>query len=250
MELIPLKTPHQIKTMRAGGQITALILDQLFRSVRSGVTTRQLEEQADQLLRQHPVKPAFKDFEGYRYNLVTCVNEEVVHGIPSPRALEDGDLLTIDFGTIYQGWYTDMARTQIVGSAKSDRKQFLEVGRTALDRAIQECRPGRRIGDIGHAIQSTIESAGYGVVRMYVGHGVGKIMHEPPQIPGFGLPHHGPELKTGMVLAVEVMYTMGDYRLEILDDGWTAVTKDRSLSAMFEHTVAVTDAGPQVLTTS
>lgn len=251
MSTIPLKTPSQIEIMRAGGQITATIVDELFQAVRPGITTLELEKLSEKLVTQHPVQPAFKGFEGYRYNLVTCVNEEVVHGIPSRRQLNAGDVLTIDFGTIYQELYTDMARTRVIGSVDNPGiKKFLEVGQNALRLAIKQCRPGHRIGDISHAIQSTIEAAGYNVVHMYVGHGVGQAMHEPPQIPGFGSPHQGPALKTGMTLAIEVMYTMGDFNLTILDDNWTAVTKDRSLSAMFEDSVAVTHSNPLVLTQS
>ncbi len=247
MNRIPLKSPDQIKKMRRAGQTAGRILQAIVQEVRPGITTNRLEQLATELLQVHRVKGAFKGFEGYPYNLVVCLNEEVVHGMPSTRILQPGDLLTLDFGVYQEGFYGDTALTVEVGD-RSTQDHFLEVGRLALDNAIQVSRVGNRLGDIGYAIQSTLEPAGYSVVRAFVGHGIGRELHEEPAVPGFGKAGEGVPLQSGMVLAIEVMYTQGDYAVEVLSDGWTVVTRDGSLSGMFEHTVAITESGPKILT--
>lgn len=244
-----IKTPAQISIMRESGRVLAVILERLLNAAVPGVKTIQLDDLAAQLVKEAGVAASFKGFEGYKYNIVTCLNEEVVHGMPSQRVLIDGDVLTIDFGVIKDHYHSDMARTKIVGTANDPKVlSFLNVGERALCAGIDQCVVGNRIGDIGHAIQQTVERGGYQVVRAFVGHGVGIDLHEEPQVPGFGSPRTGPLLREGMVLAVEVMYAMGSHQVKVLSDGWTAVTIDGSLSGMFENTVAITADGPLILT--
>lgn len=233
--------------MREGGIIAGNILHELLASATPGVTTQFLDEKAQALVKKYGVKASFKGFEGYQHHIVTCVNDEVVHGIPSKRVLEEGDLLTIDFGAYYKGFHTDTANTIEIGNSQR-HDTFLSAGKQALETAIQACRPGNHIGDIGYAIESVVYGAGYDVVWQFVGHGVGKSLHEDPQVPGMGEKGTGVLLREGMVLAVEVMYAEDNAEVEILDDGWTAVTVDRSNSGMFEHTVALTKNGPLVIT--
>ncbi|NCS32658.1 type I methionyl aminopeptidase [bacterium] len=246
MSKIHYKSPEEIAIMRESGKIAASILEELINTADVGVTTLELDKLAAQLISKHEVTASFKGFEGYPYSIVTCLNEAVVHGMPNEIPLVEGDILTIDFGVIHKGFHSDTARTKEIGTQQYG--EFLKVGKSALQAGIDACVMGNYIGDISHAIQSTVEDASYGVVRAFVGHGVGRSLHEDPQVPGFGKPRMGIPLKEGMVLAVEVMYTMGDWEVEILDDGWTAVTADGSLSGMYEHTVAITSGAPKILT--
>jgi methionyl aminopeptidase len=194
-------------------------------------------------------KPAFKGYRGFPATVCISINEEVVHGIPSAhRRVKEGDIVGLDLGCIVDGYYADCAFTLAIGDVPPKVQQLLDVTRESLDQAIQECRPGRRLSDVSHAVQVHVERHGFAVVRAFVGHGIGRALHEDPQVPNFGDPGRGPQLRPGMVLAIEPMVTMGSWEVKVLDDGWTAVTRDGSLAAHFEHTIAVTDAEPEVLT--
>jgi len=232
--------------MQRGGRIAAQVKKELIKATQPGVTTLELDKLAEKLIKKAGALPSFKGYKDYPCSIVTCLNKETVHGIPGPRQLKKGDLLTIDLGIYYQGFHTDTAISMFVGMSKPD--SFLNVGQKALQRAISKAQPANHIGDISHAIQQTIETAGYNVIRTFVGHGIGRLLHEPPQIPCFGKKGTAEEIKIGMTLAIEVMYAKGSAELEILDDNWTAVTKDKSLTAMFEETVAVTSKQTLVLT--
>lgn len=248
-EITP-KNPQEIEIMAEGGKIAAQIRGELVKAARPGVMTLELDKLAAELMVRHGVKASFKGFQRYQYSIVTCLNEEVVHGIPSERKLREGDLLTIDLGVSHQGFHTDTAVTVEIQNQelKIKNQKLLHAGQKALARAIEECAPGNRVGDISHAIQDVIEAAGYSPIRAFVGHGIGRKLHESPQIPCVGFAGGGPLLKVGTTLAVEVMYARGGYEVGLLDDGWTTVTRDGSVSAMFEHTLAITDTKPKVLT--
>lgn len=235
--------------MRENGLLLSGILEGLKSMIRPGVTTQDLDQYLESEIRKGGAVPAFKGYRGYRASLCASVNEEVVHGIPSPRRrLKDGDIISLDVGLKKQGLFSDMAYTVPVGKVSKDVLEFLRVSEEALWEGIQKVRPGNRIGDLSHAVQQYVERHGYSVVRDYVGHGIGRQLHEEPVIPNFGPPKVGPRLEVGMVLAIEPMVNVGGYEVEVLDDGWTVVTADGSLSAHFEHSVAVTEAGPLVLT--
>ena len=246
-ERIILKSPQEIEKMRRSNQIVAEILAEMKTSARPGVTTRELDELAEALLAKLKAHSAFKGYNGYPAALCTSVNEEVVHGIPSSRVLKEGDILSLDFGAIYDGFYGDAAITLPIGSISTEAEQLLRVTEEALYLAIDQARPENRLMDISAAIQRHVESHGFSVVRDFVGHGIGKHLHEKPQVPNFGIPGRGVRLKPGMTLAIEPMINAGGCEVMIREDGWTAVTKDRSLSAHFEHSVAVTENGPAIL---
>lgn len=234
--------------MRAAGKVVAEILAVLEAQVRPGVTTLELDQLAERECRRHKVQAAFKGYGGFPYTLCASPNDRVVHGFPDRRPLAEGDILGIDFGVLHQGFYGDAAVTLAVGAIDADSAQLLEVTRESLQRAIVACVPGGRLGDISAAVQSWVESHGYSVVRDFVGHGIGRRLHEAPQLPNFGTPGQGPRLKAGMTLAIEPMVNAGAPEVRILADGWTAVTQDGKRSAHFEHTVAITDHGPEILT--
>ncbi len=246
-ERIILKSRQEIEKMRRSNLIVAEILETLKSAVRPGVTTRELDEKATALLAKTEGRPAFKGYNGYPAALCTSVNEEVVHGIPSGRVLKEGDIVSLDFGVIFEDYFGDAAITLPVGRVSPEAEELLRVAREALDRAIEKVRAGNRLQDISAAIQNEVETHGFSVVRDFVGHGIGRHLHEKPQIPNFGIPGRGIRLQAGMTLAIEPMINAGAYEVEILEDGWTAVTKDRSLSAHFEHSVAVTENGPYIL---
>lgn len=246
-ERIILKSPQEIEKMRRSNQIVAEILAEIKTSARPGVTTRELDELAEALLAKLKAHSAFKGYNGYPAALCTSVNEEVVHGIPSNRVLKEGDILSLDFGAIYDGFYGDAAITLPIGSISTEAEQLLRVTEEALYLAIDQARPENRLMDISAAIQRHVESHGFSVVRDFVGHGIGKHLHEKPQVPNFGIPGRGVRLKPGMTLAIEPMINAGGCEVMIREDGWTAITKDRSLSAHFEHSVAVTENGPAIL---
>jgi len=217
--------------------------------VAPGVTTWELDKLAESLIYKKGAKPAFKGYLGFPCCLCASVNYEVVHGIPSKkRKLAEGDVIKLDFGVSYKGYYGDSARSVPVGSIAPEARSLIDATRESLDKAIEQIRAGNRVGDIGHAVQTHVEPKGFSVVRDFVGHGIGKKLHEQPQIPNFGSPGTGVALRPGMVLAVEPMVNLGTYNVEVLDDDWTAVTVDRKLSAHFEHTILVSEDGPQVLT--
>lgn len=248
--MISLKTPQEIDAIGRAGEILARLFDELRGRVVPGVTTEALDRIAEDFIRSHErAEPAFKGLYGFPASLCTSVNEEVVHGIPSSRrALAEGDIISIDAGVKLDGWYGDMAQTLGVGEIDDDAERLLRVTGEALAAGIEQAQPGRRIGDIGHAVQSVAEAAGFTVVRELVGHGVGRGPHEEPQVPNFGRPGKGVQLKPGLVLAIEPMVNEGVAGVRTLADKWTVVTLDRRRSAHFEHTVAITEAGPRILT--
>ena len=247
--MIICKSPPEIEKLRNSGRLVREILEEMRRRVQPGVTTLDLERFAEKRLHQLGVAPAFKGYRGYPCCLCASVNEEIVHGIPSGRrVLKAGDIVSLDLGIVLKGYYGDSALTVPVGEISEPLKKLLRVTEESLELAIQHVRAGNRLGDISAAVQQHAERNGFSVVREFVGHGIGREMHEEPQIPNFGKPGHGPLLKTGMVLAIEPMVTEGGNAVRVLDDHWTAVTADGGYSAHFEHMVAVTSNGPDVLT--
>jgi len=247
--VIELKSAREIGLMRRAGHILADVMDRLRDGVKPGMSTLEIDEDVEEFIRARGAVPAFKGYRGFPATVCISINEEVVHGIPSShRRVKEGDIVGLDLGCIVEGYYADCAFTLALGEVPARVQQLLDVTRESLARGITECRPGRRLSDVSHAIQAHVEGHAFAVVRAFVGHGIGRALHEEPQVPNFGEPGRGPQLKPGMVLALEPMVTMGSWEVKILDDGWTAVTKDGSLAAHFEHTIAVTDAGPEVLT--
>ena len=246
--MIVCKSPAEIERMRAANQLVADVLAELAAMVAPGVTTAELDAAAERLVRAAGAEPAFKGYRGYPCTLCASVNEQVVHGIPSARPLIEGDIISLDMGVKLNGFYGDSAVTVPVGRVAPEVETLLQVTQEALAKGIAQVRLGGRISDIGHAIQTHVEASGFSVVREFVGHGIGAALHEEPQIANYGEPGRGPRLAEGMVLAIEPMVNMGRAAVKVLADGWTAVTRDGSLSAHFEHTVAVTKDGPRVLT--
>jgi len=244
-----LKSQAELEKMYRAGQVVWEVLNELRGLARPGVSTMDLEKAAEKRASSRGARPAFKGYLGYPCVLCASINEEVVHGIPSPRRkLAEGDIISLDFGVALEGYYADAAVTVPVGQVAPETQRLLEVTRESLDRAIEQVRPGRRLSDISHAVESWTEQHGFSVVRDFVGHGIGTKMHEEPQLPNFGEPGRGPRLEAGMVLAIEPMVNAGSAEVEVREDKWTAVTKDGRRSAHFEHTVAVTANGPWILT--
>ncbi|MBU2541871.1 MAG: type I methionyl aminopeptidase [Candidatus Omnitrophica bacterium] len=246
--MITIKTAEEIELMRRAGKIVASLLKGIGRKVSPGITTVALENYALAIIEECGAVSAFKGYEGYPANICTSVNEEVVHAIPSGRVLKEGDIVSIDVGVKYQGYFADAAITCLVGRVDRRIVDLVRVTKKALAKAIDKARPGNFVSDISNAVESFVASRGFSVVREFVGHGIGKKLHEDPQIPNFGKPHMGEQLKAGMVLAIEPMVNMGAHPVEILSDGWTAVTKDRFPSAHFEHCVLITERGNAILT--
>jgi len=245
---IQLKTPAQIAKLREANLIVADVLDTLEAAAKPGMSTWELNEIADKRLKQLKGESAFLGYHGYPAVLCTSVNQVVVHGIPRKDViLKEGDLLSVDFGAFKDGWCGDSARTLAIGNVTDEARQLMDATRESLERAIAACQPGQRLGDIGHAVQSTVEPLGYGVVRQFVGHGIGRKMHEEPHVPNYGVAGRGLRLSVGLVVAIEPMINAGSAEVFTEEDGWTAVTKDGSLSAHFEHSVAITENGPFVL---
>ncbi|HEX3696465.1 MAG TPA: type I methionyl aminopeptidase [Polyangia bacterium] len=248
---IALKSPSEIAKLREANLVVAEVLDVLESSAKAGMTTWELNEIAAQKLRQLKADSAFLGYHGYPAVLCTSVNEVVVHGIPRKDVvLQEGDLLSIDFGAFKDGWCGDSARTIPIGQVSKDAADLMTATRESLERAITQCVAGNRLGDIGWAVQSHVEPKGFSVVRQFVGHGIGRAMHEEPHVPNYGKAGNGRRLSVGLVVAIEPMINAGSADVLVKDDGWTAVTKDGSLSAHFEHSVAVTDNGPVVLSRS
>ncbi len=248
--MITLKSARELETMARAGAILHATLDLMGEIVRPGMTTEDLDREAERFIRSHPgATPSFKGLYGFPKTLCTSVDEEIVHGIPSPgRKLGAGSLVSVDAGVCIDGLHADAARTFAVGEISPEAQRLLEVTQESLRAGIAAATVGNQVGDIGHAVQCVAEAAGFGVVRELVGHGIGTRFHEEPQVPNFGKPHRGPQLKAGMTLAIEPMITMGHYTTKTLKDKWTVVTADGSLSAHFEHTVAITLEGPRILT--
>jgi len=245
--MVILKQPDEIDKARASSRIVAEVLSVLREKVKPGVTTRELDQIAEGVTEKRGARPAFKGYRGYPHSLCASVNEEVVHGMPSGRILKEGDIIGLDFGVLYHGFYGDAAITLPVGRVSEEAVRLMRVTEESLYAAIDQAASGNRLGDISAAVQKTAESAGFSVVRDFVGHGIGRNMHEDPQIPNFGKKGRGIELRTGMILAIEPMVNAGRYGVKILPDGWTVITADGSLSAHFEHSVAITDNGPEIL---
>ncbi len=247
--MIVRKSQAELETMREGGRITAACLRMLAGNVRAGVTTKELDSLAEEFILSRGGTPEFKGYQGFPASICASPNAMIVHGIPGPYRLKEGDVISLDVGVRYEGFVTDSAVTVAVGEVPEETERLLETTRRCLEASIEQTRPGKRLGDVGHAIQALAESRGYGVVRDLVSHGVGRKMHEDPQIPNYGRPDTGARLLPGMTFAIEPMITLGSYDIRISEwDGWSIYTADGSLAAHFEHTVAVTESGPWVLT--
>jgi methionyl aminopeptidase len=242
------KSPEEIDKMAAAGDILIRCLKLIESKIRPGVTTEQLDEAAEKFIRSQGATPAFKGYRGFPGSLCTSPNSMVVHGIPGPYALERGDIISVDCGVVLDGWVADAAKTYPVGPITPVAQKLLDVTRDSLFRAVEQCRPGNRLGDVSNAVQTRVESDGLSIVRSLVGHGIGRDMHEDPQIPNYGDPGKGPVLEEGMVLAIEPMVTAGRHQVRMGDDHWAIYSQDGSLAAHFEFTVAVTADGPRVLT--
>ncbi|ABW18076.1 type I methionyl aminopeptidase [Alkaliphilus oremlandii] len=246
--MIYIKSRQEIELMREAGKIVAEAHELVREAIKPGITTMEL----DQIVETHILKrgaiPAFKGYGGFPASTCTSVNHEVVHGIPGLKRLEEGDILSVDIGALYKGYYGDSAKTHAIGKISPRAEELIEVTRQSFYEGIKFAKLGYRLSDISHAIQTYVESKGFSVVRNYVGHGIGTSMHEEPQIPNYGPPGKGPRLKEGMVLAIEPMINIGTYEVKVLSDGWTVVTLDGEYSAHYEHTVAITDDEPEILT--
>jgi methionyl aminopeptidase len=245
--MVYLRDRREIETIRVAAQLVARTLDMLGREIRPGVTTAALDRLAETFIRDHGGRPAFKGYRGFPASICPSVNDEVVHAIPGPRRLDDGDMIGVDVGVEMNGYFGDSARTFAVGEASAEVKRLMQVTREALLAGIARARGGNRVGDISHAIQTHVEQHGFSIVRALVGHGIGREMHEEPQVPNYGPPDRGPRLMIGQVLAIEPMVNVGGPEVVTQPDGWTVVTKDGSLSAHFEHTVALGPNGPEIL---
>jgi len=245
---IIIKSEREIEVMRQAGRIVAVVLEVLESKVRPGMKTKELDEIAYTEVRRLGAEPSFKGYRGYPASLCVSINDEIVHGIPGERVLEEGDIVSLDFGAIHKGFQGDAASTVGVGQISPEATMLIETARGALEAGIAAAYSGARLGDISAAIQHYVESRGHSVVREYAGHGIGREMHEEPQVPNYGTPGSGPVLKKGMTLALEPMINIGDWRTKVGGDHWTVSTADGSLSAHFEHTIAITDAEPEVLT--
>lgn len=245
--VIIVKSSREIEQLRRSNVIVAEVLERLKKATSPGVTTKELDAVAEEFILSRGAVPAFKGYRGFPGSLCVSVNEEVVHGIPGPRRLKEGDIVSLDVGAILNGYYGDAAVTLPVGEVDAEAQRLLQVTEKALLVGIEKARTGNRLYDISHAIQSWVESQGFSVVRDFVGHGIGKNLHEEPQIPNFGSAHQGPRLEEGMVFALEPMVNEGTYNVRVLSDGWTVVTGDGKRSAHFEHTIAVTAGKPEIL---
>ena len=246
--LISIKTAQEIAILRDAGKILAEIVEDLKRSLKEGITTREVDQAAEELIRQRGVVPAFKGYRDFPGCVCVSVNEEVVHGVPGNRLLRSGDIVSLDVGIIHKDYYSDIALTAEIGIVRDALKKLLEVTSQSLYKGIEQARVGNHLSDISHAIQTFVEANHFSIVRDFVGHGIGKNLHEDPEIPNFGPAHNGPILKEGMVFAIEPMVNMGTWQTRILDDGWTVVTQDGQPSAHFEHTVAIASQGPEIFT--
>ena len=246
--MITFKGPAEFARMRRAGRVVAEVLTKVTEAARPGVSLLSLDRLAAGILAERDCLPSFLNYHGYPAHICLSLNETIVHGIPNGRALREGDVLAVDVGAIFEGWHGDAATTFGIGEISAEARRLLEVTERGLWAGIEQCRDGRRLGDVGHAISSVAAAAGFGVVREYTGHGIGRQMHEEPQVLNYGEPGKGLRLKRGMAVCIEPMFNLGGRQTRLLDDGWTVVTADGSLSAHFEHTVAITHRGPEVLT--
>jgi methionyl aminopeptidase len=245
---IEIKSPREIDLMRRAGEIVAIVLDVLKKRIKPGIITEELNAISIEELNKHGARSSFKGYRGYPACLCVSINDELVHGIPGNRVLKEGDIVTIDFGAICNGFHGDAARTIAVGQISDTAKKLIDTTENALKVGIESALNGARLGDVSYSIQSFVESNGFSVVREYAGHGIGRQMHEDPQIPNYGKPGQGPVLKRGMALALEPMVTVGDWHTKVGSDGWTVSTADGSLCAHFENTIVITDGKPEILT--
>lgn len=245
--MIIYKSLEEILAIKKSSQIVAQVLSELKPLIREGVRTKKLDEFAENRAKEMGAIPAFKGYRGYPASLCTSINEEIVHGIPSSRSLREGEIISLDFGVVYDGYYGDAAVTYPVGEVSQKAKKLIAAAEGAFYKGFEQMKEGQRISDISFAIQSYVESQGFSVIRTFVGHGIGLSLHEEPQVPNFGVPGRGPKIRQGMVLSIEPMISLGDWNVEVLSDNWTAVTGDRSLAAHFEHTVALTQRGAEIL---
>ena len=246
--MIICKTPRELEIMREAGRIVALTHQELQKHIQPGITTKELDVIAEKFIRGSNAIPSFKGYNGFSGSICASVNEELVHGIPGDRVLREGDIISIDIGAKYNGYHGDSAWTYPVGKISEESERLLEVTEESLYKGLAEAKPGERLSNISHAIQTYVEQHQFSVVREYVGHGVGQDLHEDPQIPHYGPPNKGPKLKPGMVLAIEPMVNAGSRYVRTLSDNWTVVTQDRKMCAHFEHTIAITDTGYEILT--
>jgi methionyl aminopeptidase len=246
--VIALKTADEIETMRRAGRIAALTLNMVADCIEAGMTTGQLDLLVEDFIRSHGAIPGFKGYQGYPASACISIDDEVVHGIPGKRVIREGEIVSVDVGTVVDHYFGDHARTYAIGEISKEKRQLMEVTEKSLQAAIDKARKGNKLGQISATVQKIAEAKGYGVVRQLCGHGIGRRMHEEPQVPNYGSPQDGPVLEVGMVLAIEPMINVGTYNVKTMPDGWTIVTADGSPSAHFEHTVAITEHGPQVLT--
>ena len=246
--MINIKTPAELKILREAGKILASIISKIKCSLKSGVTKREVDSKAEEIIKTHKVIPAFKEYRGFPGCVCLSVNEEVVHGIPGEHILKEGDIVSLDVGIIYKGYYSDTAVTVAIGTIKQELQRLLDVTLESLYKGIEQTRVDNHLSDVSHAIQKYTEANQFSIVREFVGHGIGKNLHEDPEIPNFGPPHQGPVLREGMVFAIEPMVNLGGSTTKILSDGWTVVTEDGKPSAHFEHTVAIGRNGPEILT--
>ena len=246
--MITLKSPHEIELMRRAGKITAAARALAREMVKPGVTTHQIDKAVFDIIRSHGATPSFQHYNGYPASVCVSVNDEIIHGIPGPRVLKEGDIVSVDVGAYIGGFHGDCAATYPCGKISEEAQRLIDVTRQSFFEGFAQAREGNRISDISHAVQAYVEANGFSVVREYVGHGVGAGLHEAPEIPNYGKPGHGPRLQKNMTLAVEPMVNAGDYEVRVLDNGWTVVTADGSLSAHYENSLLVTDGEPEILT--
>jgi methionyl aminopeptidase len=243
-----LKTPYEIAIMRRAGLALAKVTAELRHACQAGVRTEEIDRLADARIREAGARPGFLGYHGFPKSICISINDEAVHGIPGRRRVSDGDLVSLDLGLVLDGFWADMGVTVAVGKAGAEARRLVQVTEESFWKAVDQCLPGNRIGDISHAVQEHVEAAGFGVIRQFVGHAIGRNMHEDPQVPNFGRAHTGPELKVGMTLAIEPMVNQGSPDVYIKPDGWTVCTTDGGLSSYYEHTVAITKDGPEILT--
>ncbi len=246
--MIPIKSAKDIQMLKQSGRILAAVMRKVEKKVRPGISTLDVDRISQELILKNKAEPAFKGYKGFPSCACVSVNEEIVHGIPGPRIILEGDIVSIDLGLNYRGYFSDMAVTLPVGKVDSEKKRLIQATKQALEIGIKKACVGNYLTDISHSIQSFVEAQGFSVVRQFVGHGIGTALHEEPEVPNFGKPHTGELLTSGMVLAIEPMVNMGVSDCIIMENGWTAVTRDGAPSAHFEHTVAITDKGPAILT--
>jgi methionyl aminopeptidase len=246
--MILLKSKSDLEKMKKAGEILARVMNKVRESVRVGMSTIEIDNLAQELIKQEKATPAFLGYRGYPAAICTSINEGVVHGIPGPRVILEGDILSLDLGVKFEGFFSDIAITVGMGRIDPKAKKLIEVTRESLNQGLKAAQAGNRLGDISSAVQKYVEKNGFSVVRQFVGHGIGASLHEEPEVPNFGMAARGELLRPGMVLAIEPMVNMGTWECEVLEDGWTAVTGDKKLSAHFEHTVAITEGAPEILT--